>query len=71
MIKEVHPIHALIRVPVAAVPSLVVQGFLDLVQPFLRAVIHGGLVNRGQEHFGRCVLAGTGMGENDVHLMGP
>ena len=69
MIEEVHPINALVRMPMTAEPSLVVDRFFDLIQPYLRTVIYGGLIDHRQEHLRRSVLSGAGMGEDNVYFM--
>ena len=64
-----HLVDSLIHVPMTAKPSFIVHGILDPVEPPFCAIIYCTLVNSGQENFGRLVLEGAGMGQNDIHRM--
>ena len=43
--KEVHPIYALVYMPVTAVPGIVFQPIFDGIQPLLCTVIYRSLVD--------------------------
>ena len=50
-----------------AVPSFVLEGLLDFVQPMFRAGIHCTLVDHGKEHLYGFVAEGAGVGEYHVN----
>lgn len=66
-----HPIHPFIRMPMPAVPRLVVRHLLDFVQPFLRATVHFALVNAGEKHLDGHVFKGASVGEDHVKRFYP
>lgn len=64
-----HFVDSFIHVPVSTKPSLIVDGLLNLVQPALRAVIYGALVNPLEEHFRRYIFERAGMREDYVDFL--
>ena len=68
MEQEAQLVDLLLDMPMAAEPGFIVCRCLDHVEPSLRAVVYGILIDHGQKRFQRLIPKGTGMGEDDVDM---
>ena len=61
-------VDGLIRVKMTAIPLLILNPRLDLLQPFLRAGIYRALVESGQKNLRRSISVRTGVAEYNIQL---
>ena len=66
---ELHPVDELPCVVVAAVPFSVTDPLLNLIQPVLRGLIYGALVNKAKEGFYRLMFARAGVRQNNIYVV--
>lgn len=71
MHQEMHPIYPLVYMPMPEIPGFVVNHLLNAVQPVLRAVINGGLVDSGEDALSRYILERAGVRKHNIHRMCP
>ena len=69
MHQEMQIVNPLVYMPMPQIPRLVVKHLLNGVQPVLRTVVHGRLVDSWQEALCRNILIRAGVGEYHIHMM--
>lgn len=69
MHQEMQLVDSLVYMPVVEIPRLVIKHLLNGIQPVLRTVVHGGLVDSGEEAFCRNILIRAGVRKHHIRCV--